>query len=290
MSKAVLLINCPDQKGIVASVSNFLFEHGANIIDSQQHSFGLDQEFFMRVEFDATALKVKPEELVENFASYSKKFKMDHAFRCQNSKKRMGILVSKYDHCLYDLLLRQQYGELNVEIPVVVSNHKDLEKVAKSFGVPFHHVPVEKDKFDDLWEAKKAAEQKTIKILDKAGVDFVALARYMQILTEDFVDHYPMKIINVHHGFLPAFIGAKPYHQAYEKGVKIIGATAHYVTKDLDMGPILDQDVIRVHHRDEVDEYVAKGRDIEKLVFARAIKAHVDDKTIVYHGRTIVFD
>ncbi len=293
----VLLINCPDQKGVVATVSNFLFENGANIIDSQQHSTGLDQEFFMRIEFDASNFKLSPEELEKDFASISQKFSMKHSFCDQSKKKRMAILVSKYDHCLYDLLLRQKYGELNVEIPLIISNHKDLEHVANNFGIEFHHVPsgtkqkmVEHVKEVSDWDAKKAAEQKILSILKDAEVDFVALARYMQIISGDFVKEYPMKIINVHHGFLPAFKGAKPYHQAYEKGVKIIGATSHYVTEDLDVGPIIEQDVIRVNHKDEVDEYLAKGRDIEKLVFARAIKAHVEDKTIVFQNRTLVFD
>ena len=290
-SNVVLLINCPDQPGIVAKVSNFLFANGANIIDSQQHSTGLDQEFFMRIAFEASNFKLSPEDTVKEFEKISSEYKMNYSFNCQKEKKKMGVLVSKYDHCLYDILLRQKYGELNVEIPLIISNHKDLEPVAKTFSIPFKHVPVDLDAHGgDRDKAKKASEAEVIKLMDEANVELVALARYMQILTEGFIEHYPYKIINVHHGFLPAFKGAKPYHQAYEKGVKVIGATAHYATKDLDMGPIIDQDVIRVNHRDDVEDYLAKGRDIEKMVFANALKAHANDKVIVCHGRTIVFE
>lgn len=286
--RVVLLINCPDKEGIVARVSNFLFENGANIIDSQQHSTGVAQEFFMRVEFDASKFKLSKEDCESAFAKIAGDYQMKSSFNYQKSKKRMGILVSKYDHCLYDLLLRQQYGELRVDIPLIISNHKDLEPVAENFNIPFYHVPVDREKYGD--EAKAESEREIIELMDKAEVDFIALARYMQILTESFVEHYPYKVINVHHGFLPAFKGAKPYHQAYEKGVKIIGASSHYATKDLDMGPIIAQDVIAVNHKDEVSDYLSKGRDIEKSVFAKAIKAHVESKTIVFQGRTIVFD
>lgn len=300
MKKVVLLISCPDQKGIVAKVSNYVFANKCNIIDSQQHSTGLDQEFFMRVYFDASGFDGSIDDLRASFQSIADEYKMDFAFHNQSVKKRMAILVSKYDHCLYDLLLRHQYGELDVEIPVIISNHDSLQHVAENFGIKFHHVPVQKQGSNQKmvehvkevadWDAKKAAEEKILEILKTENIDFIALARYMQILSGDFVSNFPMRVINVHHGFLPAFKGAKPYHQAYEKGVKIIGATSHYVTADLDMGPIIEQDVIRVNHKDEVDEYLAKGRDIEKLVFARAIKAHIADKIIVHNGRTLVFD
>lgn len=277
----VLLIKCPDKKGLVQAVSNFIFENDGNIIDLQQHSLGADQEFFMRVYFDALEFKIPNEKLDSKFSDIAKKYDIDFSFHLRNKKKKMAILVSKYDHCLYDILLRQRYSELDTEIACIISNHPDLENIAKTFNIPFHYLPVEEDK------AKQ--EEQIFSILDKEGIDLIALARYMQILSSKFITKYPHKIINVHHGFLPAFKGAKPYHQAYEKGVKVIGATAHYATEDLDMGPIIEQDVIRVNHRDEVPEYLAKGRDIEKLVFARALKAHIEDKIIVFKNRTIVF-
>jgi len=278
--KLTLLINCPDQKGIVSAISAFVAEHGANIIDSQQHSLGLDARFFMRLEIDTTGSSLTQEELQKAFQPIADKYDIDFSFKY--GIKKMAILVSKYDHCLYDILLRQQYGELQVEIPIIISNHPDLEPVAKHFGIEFEHCPIN--------GSKQEQEKQIISCLQKHQVDFVALARYMQILSADFIAHYPHKIINVHHGFLPAFKGAKPYHQAYEKGVKIIGATAHYATEDLDMGPIISQDVIEVANRDSVEDYISKGRDIEKTVFAKAIKAQAESKIILHDSRTIIFD
>lgn len=282
-----MLISCPDQKGIVSKVSTFIFENQGNIIDSQQYSTGLDDYFFMRICIDTSNFKLSFNELKAQFDSkIAKEYKMEVSYHSE--KQRMAILVSKYDHCLYDVLLRHQYGELKVEIPLIISNHSELKHVAKNFKIPFHHIAINPK--EAKVEAKAKQEKKIIELLKKENIDFVALARYMQILTPSFINEYLYRIINVHHGFLPAFKGAKPYHQAYDKGVKIIGATAHYATEDLDMGPIIEQGVIHVDHRDTVEDYIAKGRDIEQSVFAKALKAHAENKIIVHNDKTIVFD
>lgn len=283
-----LLINCPDQKGIVFEVTKFISENNGNIIDSQQHSLGLDSRFFMRLVIDASDLSIPLDQIQEKFQPIAEKFSMNVKF--SSAAKNMAVLVSKYDHCLYDILQKTRYGDIKVEIPIIISNHAELESVAKSFNVPFKHVPIETSKYASTAEAKKVQEQKILELLAPLKIDFIVMARYMQILTEDFINHYPYRIINVHHGFLPSFKGAHPYKQAYDKGVKIIGATAHYATADLDMGPIISQDVSPVNYKHSVDDYVSIGRDIEESVFARAIKAHADDKIIVYEERTIVFN
>lgn len=291
----VLLINCPDQKGIVHAVTKFVFENGGNIIDSQQHSYGLDSRFFMRLCIDTSGGEGNIGALESKFSDIAKQYQMEASFHSE--RKKMAILVSKYDHCLYDILLRHQYGELDVDIPLIISNHNDLKHIGEMFKIPFHHLPINvspdlspEEQKAQRQNAKIEQEKEIIKMLKDHDVDFVVMARYMQILTSNIIGEYPYKIINVHHGFLPAFKGAKPYHQAYEKGVKIIGATSHYATEDLDMGPIIAQGVIEVGHRDDVEDYVAKGRDIEKMVFAKAIKAHAENKAIVHEGRTIVFE
>jgi formyltetrahydrofolate deformylase len=290
MNKFTLLIDCFDQKGIVNAVSGFISENNGNIIDSQQYSSGLTAHFFMRVLVDASEFKIKTEDLDSAFSSIAARFSMN--FKFSHHAKKMAILVSKYDHCLYDLLLRKQYGEINVEIPVIISNHLDLKHVATAFNIPFEYYPIEKlsDSSNASYDSKLNQEAQIIKRLQELEIDFIALARYMQILTPQFINAYPYRIINVHHGFLPSFKGAKPYHQAYDKGVKIIGATAHYATEDLDMGPIIEQGVINIDHRDTVEDYISKGRDIEKQVLAKAIRAHAEDKIIVYDGKTLVFD
>ena len=275
-----LLISCPDKKGIVFEVTKFISELGGNIIDSQQNSLGLDSQFFMRLDIDATELSIPKEDFENKFSTIAEKFSMD--YKVSFARKKMAILVSKYDHCLYDILQKHRYGDIDVEIPVIISNHPDLEHVAKSFGIDFIHYGINGD--------KPAQEQKILDKFAELKIDFVVMARYMQILTGNFINHYPYKIINVHHGFLPSFKGANPYKQAYQKGVKMIGATAHYATEDLDMGPIISQDVSPVSYKNSVEDYVAIGRDIEELVFAKAIKAHADDKIIVHESRTIVFD
>lgn len=279
---ATLILHCDDVKGIVYHVSRFIFENGGNIINAQQHAEPLDNRFFMRVHFDCSDLKCTRTELRAALAELAGRFGMETGLRFDDERKRMAIMVSKYDHCLYDLLLRHQYGEINADVAVIVGNHTDLEHVALNFRVPFVYVPVTR-------EEKEAAEQRTLELFRSHHVDFVVLARYMQILSPAFIDAYVHRIINVHHGFLPAFKGAKPYHQAYEHGVKLIGATSHYATADLDMGPIIEQETIRVNHTHGPDDLVALGRDIERKVLADAVRAHADDRIMVYRRRTIVF-
>lgn len=281
MQQTTLLINCPDRQGIVFAVTKFIAENNGNIIDSQQHSLGLNSRFFMRLLIDTSEFKIKNEDLQKEFQSIADQFGMQ--FRFGYKRKRMAVMVSKYEHCLFDILQKVKYGDIDVEIPIILSNHPDLEYVAKVFGIPYKYLPVNKDN-------KQSQESEILQIFKDLQIDFIALARYMQILSKDFVEAFPNRIINVHHSFLPSFKGANPYHQAYDKGVKVIGATAHYATEDLDMGPIIAQGVVPVDYRDSVDDYIAKGRDVEELVFSRAIKAHSQDKIISYEGKTIVFD
>lgn len=283
---ARLLISCPDKPGIVAAVSQFLYSHGANVLDSSQHSTDpTGGTFFMRMAFYLEDLDVTRKQFERAFAEVvAKPFAMDWRVSYADVPPRMAILVSKYDHCLLELLWRWRSGDVALEIPTVISNHDDLRGLCESFGVPFVHLPVTK-------ETKPQQEAEMMQHLD--GVlgeqDFIVLARYMQILSPSFVAHYPKRIINIHHSFLPAFIGANPYKHAYERGVKLIGATAHYVTDDLDEGPIIEQDVARVSHRDSVKDLVRLGRDIERTVLAKAVSAHVTDRVLVYGNKTVVF-
>ncbi len=283
MATAVLRLNCPDRQGIVHAISQFLFERGGNILQAEQYLEELDQRFFMRVHFDRAAMTCTRQQLVDGLAELARSFDMETHLAFSEDRKRMAILVSKYDHCLYDLLLRDRYGEIEADIALVASNHTDLEHVATSFRVPFFFLPVEKGR-------KEQAEERLLEILRQHHVDFVVLARYMQILTGAFISHYPSRIINIHHGFLPAFRGSKPYHQAYERGVKLIGATSHYATEELDDGPIIEQETIRVTHSHSVKDMLALGREIERGVLAKAVKAHASDRIMVYKQRTIVFD
>ena len=282
MSTAVLRLNCQDQKGIVFNVSKFIFERGGNIISSQQHAEELDQRFFMRVHFDRTAMTISREALETELAELAGRFQMQAELSFEEDRKRMAILVSKYDHCLYDLFLRYQYGEINADIALVASNHTDLGHVVEQFKTPFYHIPVEKGQ-------KQAAEERLLGLLREHKVDFIVLARYMQVVTPLIIDAYELQIINVHHGFLPAFKGARPYHQAYERGVKLIGATSHYVNEELDNGPIIAQETIPVTHGHSVKQMLAQGRDAEKRVLANAVCAHAADLIMVYKNRTIVF-
>jgi formyltetrahydrofolate deformylase len=282
MQTAKLRLNCADQRGIVYNVSKFLYERGGNIIDAQQHTEELDNRFFMRVYFDRSGMTATKQELRRDLETLAEAFKMDVHLSFGDERKRMAIMVSKYDHCLYDLFLRHQYGEIDADIALVVSNHPDLEQVAASFKVPFFCVPVDKND-------REAAERAALELFRQHYVDFVVLARYMQILTPLMVNAFRNRMINVHHSFLPAFKGAKPYHQAYERGVKMIGATSHYVTEDLDVGPIIAQESMRVSHSHSVNDLIAMGRDIEKKVLAGAVMAHADDRIMVYRHRTIVF-
>lgn len=279
---ARLLITCPDRPGIVAAVSNFLFNHGANITALDQHS--TDPEgglFFMRLEFQTPHLDVSREILEKAFAErVAARFEMDWRIAYAADLKKVAILVSKYDHALLELLWRHSNRELPCKLTQVISNHDDLRPEVERFGIPYHFVPVEKDR-------KEEAEAQMLQLL--GDTDLVVLARYMQILTPSFVARYPNQIINIHHSFLPAFVGANPYKQAYTRGVKIIGATAHYVTEELDEGPIIEQDVARVSHRHDVADLVRLGRDLERNVLARAMQWHLEDRIIVYGNKTVVF-
>ena len=280
---ATLLITCPDQKGIVASVGEFLYRHDANILHAEQHQDAERKLFFMRVEWDRSGYGPDHAEFSRKFAPISDRFQMRWRLERSDQPQRVALFVSKYDHCLADLLYRYQSGELACSIPLVVSNHPDAERWASFFNVPFHVIPVEKGNKDE-------SELKQLALLQEHDIDLVVLARYMQVLSSRFVERYPQRVINVHHSFLPAFVGAKPYHRAFERGVKLIGATSHYVTEDLDEGPIIEQDVVRISHRDGLEDLIQKGRDLEKVVLSRAVRWHTDHRILVYDRKTVVFD
>lgn len=280
---ATLLVSCPDARGIVAALAQTLYGHGANILDADQHTDPVAGQFFQRVRFDLSQIHTDRTTLERAIGEVAERFSMAWRLAYAGRPKQVAIFVSKYDHCLYDLLLRHRAGELACEIAVVISNHPDLAPVAAQFGIPYEVFPITKD-------TKREQEEREMKRIDALGVDLVVLARYMQVLSRDFVSRYPGRIINIHHSFLPAFMGGRPYHQAHERGVKLIGATAHYATTDLDEGPIIDQDVARCSHRDSVDDLVRKGRDLEKVVLARAVRSHLDDRVLVYGNKTVVFD
>ena len=279
-----LLIDCPDQPGIVAAVSQFLFEQGANIIESSQYSTNPEGgRFFMRVVFECDNLKARSKEIEARFEqTIAKKFAMDWHVTYVFDIKKMAIFVSKELHCLLELLWEWQNGDLMTDIALVISNHEVAREHVEPLGIPFYHIPANKD-------IRAEAEQKQLQLLEQYDVDFIVLARYMQILTPDFVAKHPNRIINIHHSFLPAFVGAKPYERAYERGVKLIGATSHYVTNDLDEGPIIEQDIHRDDHRDNVEDLKKIGRSIERSVFARAVKWHLEDRILVNRNKTIVF-
>ncbi len=280
---AVLLIHCPDKQGIVANVSNFLFENNGNVIDLDQHVDREQNLFFMRVEWELENFAIPDEKIDDYFGTLiGNKFNMKWQLYFTRRKPRMAIFVSKMSHCLYDILQRYNAGEWEVEIPLIISNHSDLEHIATKFNIPFHVFPITE-------KTKRAQESKEIELLQEQNVDFVVLARYMQILSDSFTAAFPHKIINIHHSFLPAFIGAKPYHAAYRRGVKIIGATGHYVTADLDEGPIIAQDVVAVTHKDSIEDLVRKGRDLEKMVLSQAIWLQLQHKILPYQNKTIVF-
>ncbi|WP_051291476.1 formyltetrahydrofolate deformylase [Fictibacillus gelatini] len=278
-----LLVSCNDRPGIVAAVSQFLSEQGANIVHSDQHT--TDPEgglFFMRIEFQLDGLKNKIETLREQFAEVANEFTMDWRITSADEKKKVAIFVSKEDHCLQDLLWRWRIGEMAADIKMVISNHPDMETIVAPFEIPYYHVPTTKDN-------REESAVKHLELLEKADVDTIILARYMQIIPKSMIDQYKNQIINIHHSFLPAFVGGKPYNQAYERGVKIIGATAHYVTEELDQGPIIEQDVERVDHRHEIQDLKRVGRDVERMVLARAVQWHLHDKVLVHGNKTVVF-
>jgi formyltetrahydrofolate deformylase len=282
-NSAVLLLSCPDRKGVVAGVSGFIFQHGGNILHADEHGDRDSNMFLMRVEFDPAELDLPLSDFSSHFSEIATKFEMRWRLALSDVRARVAILVSKYDHCLVDLLYRHQSGELNCDIACVISNHSDSQPVADFYRIPFYLVPVPK-------ENKQAAERQIRAQLERQAVDLIVLARYMQILSPEFVKAYPQKIINIHHSFLPAFVGAKPYHQAFARGVKLIGATSHYVTDVLDDGPIIEQDVIRVSHRDSVDDLIQKGRDLEKGVLSRAVRWHIENRILLYGNKTVVFE
>jgi formyltetrahydrofolate deformylase len=279
----VLLISCPDRKGIVAAVTAFLAQNNGNIIHLDQHVDFQENVFFMRVEWEEKGFAMPHDRIASAFRPIADEFKMRWELRYSDYVPRMALFVSKESHCLYDVLSRVQAGEWQVEVPVVVGNHPDLEPAARKFGIEFRHIPVTPGD-------KEAQEAKELELLREKRADFVVLARYMQILSPKFVAEYPNRIINIHHSFLPAFPGAKPYHSAYARGVKIIGATSHYVTADLDTGPIIEQDIIRVSHKDSLEDLIRKGKDLEKIVLARAVWRHLENKILVYNNKTVIFE
>ncbi|MGH7884862.1 MAG: formyltetrahydrofolate deformylase [Thermodesulfobacteriota bacterium] len=281
---AILLTHCPDRQGIVAAITEFIFKNGGNIVDLDQHVDNENKHFFMRVEWSLEDFKIPESKLKEIFkTSIADKFNMNWEFKFSDHIPRMAIFVSKLPHCLYDILTRTESREWNVEIPLIISNHPDLGYIAKAFDIDYYV-------FQNVKKNKLSIEAKQLKLLKKHSIDFVVLARYMQILNDSFVSNYPNKIINIHHSFLPAFPGAKPYHSAFERGVKIIGATSHYVTTELDAGPIIEQDIVRISHNDSIDDLIRKGRDLEKIVLSRAVRAHLNMNVLVYKNKTVVFN
>jgi formyltetrahydrofolate deformylase len=282
-ASAALLISSPDQRGLVARITDFVFRRNGNILHSDEH---IDEEaglFLMRIEWDLAGFALSRDEIRPAFEPLAQELKLHWELRFSDEVPRSAILVSKYDHCLYDILFRHRSGELKADFRVIISNHPDLRHLAEYFGIEFLVYPLSKD-------TKAAQEALILTELRRREIEFIVLARYMQILTANFVNTYPNRIINIHHSFLPAFVGSQPYHQAHRRGVKLIGATSHYVTADLDAGPIIEQDVVRVSHRDSVEALVRKGRDLEKVVLARAVRLHLENRVLVYGNKTVVFD
>jgi formyltetrahydrofolate deformylase len=282
-NSVVLLMHCPDNKGIVAQVTGFINDNNGNVISLDEHVDRLDKTFYMRIEWELDGFLIPQEKIADFFHTLvADRYNMIWNIYFSNKRPQMAIFVSKLSHCLYEILSRYHAGEWKVDIPLIISNHEDLRPIADQFGIPFHCI--EKD------GSNIASQEKTeITLLKKNKISLIVLARYMQILSSDFIQHYQNEIINIHHSFLPAFPGAKPYHSAYERGVKIIGATSHYVTSDLDAGPIIDQDIVRISHRDPIDNLIMKGKDVEKLVLSRAIRLHLEHRILVFNNKTVVF-
>ena len=284
MKTAKLLLHCPDQPGILAEVTDFITVNKGNIFYLDQYVDHVENIFFMRIEWELESFLVPQEKIEDYFETlYAQKYGMSFRLYFSDVKPRMAIFVSKMSHCLFDLLARYTAGEWNVEIPLIISNHPDLQHVAERFGIPFHLFPITK-------ETKEEQEKKEMELLAKHKVNFIVLARYMQVISGKMIDAYPNRIINIHHSFLPAFVGAKPYHAAFERGVKIIGATSHYVTTELDAGPIIEQDVVRITHKDTVQDLVNKGKDLEKIVLSRAVQKHIERKVLAYKNKTVIFN
>lgn len=279
---AILLLTCPDRKGLVATLSDFVFRHNGNILHTDEHTDAELNLFLLRLEWAVEGFDIPLEEFGKHFGPIAERFHAEWRLATSNYRPRMAIFVSKYDHCLVDLLYRHLNGELKCEIPLIVSNHPDCKKHADFYGVPYVEVPITR-------ENKAEAEQRQFALLSEHRIDFIVLARYMQVLSTEFVQRYRNRVINIHHSFLPAFVGAKPYHQAFERGVKLIGATCHYVTEVLDDGPIIEQDVVRISHRDTQEDLIEKGRDIEKFVLSRGVRWHVENRVLLYGNKTVVF-
>ena len=280
---AILLISCPDQKGLVAAIADFLYQHNANILHADQHQDAELGLFLMRVEWDLAGFDLDLLNFDAAFASIATRFQMQWRLASSGHRPRLAIFVSRYDHCLADLLYRYQAGEFNCDIPIIISNHTDTKWLADAYNIPFQHIAINKDN-------KVDAETTQLAILRHHHIYFIVLARYMQVLSQNFIRHYPHRIINIHHSFLPAFHGAKPYHRAFERGVKLIGATSHYVTEVLDDGPIIEQDVARISHRDDLDDLIRRGADLEKIVLSRAVRWHIENRVLLYSNKTVVFD
>ena len=282
---AILLLHCPDQQGIITEITKFITDNLGNIVYLDQYVDREDGVFFMSIEWELDKFLIPREKIKEYIDTlYAQRYDMTANLYFNDVKPRMAIFVSKMSHCLYDLLARYKAGEFNVDIPCIVSNHEDLRYVAEQFDIPYYVWSIKKDHSN-----KAEVEQQEMELLKKEKITFIVLARYMQIISDDMIASYPNHIINIHHSFLPAFIGAKPYHQAWERGVKIIGATSHYVTAELDAGPIIEQDVVRITHKDNPESLVLKGRDLEKIVLSRAVKKHIERKILTYHNKTIIF-
>ena len=281
---AILLLHCPDRPGIISDVTNFITVNQGNIIYLDQYVDRVENIFFMRIEWELENFTI-PREKIEDFFDtlYGQKYDMHFRLYFSDQKPRMAIFVSKMSHCLYDLLARFSAGEWDVELPLIISNHEDMRPVAEMFGIPYYCLPITK-------ENKAEQEAKEFQLLQENGVTFIVLARYMQVISEEMIEHYRHKIINIHHSFLPAFIGAKPYHAAFERGVKIIGATAHYITTELDAGPIIEQDVVRITHKDTIETLINKGKDLEKIVLSRAVQKHIERKILTYKNKTVIFN
>ncbi|MBW4424972.1 MAG: formyltetrahydrofolate deformylase [Nostoc desertorum CM1-VF14] len=279
---ATLLISCPDQRGLVAKFANFIYSNGGNIIHADQHTDFAAGLFLTRIEWQLDGFNLPREFIAPAFNAIAQPLGAKWEIRFSDTVPRIAIWVSRQDHCLFDLIWRQRAKEFIAEIPLIISNHSNLKVVAEQFNIEFQHIPINKDN-------KAEQETQQLELLRKYKIDLVVLAKYMQIVSADFISQFP-QIINIHHSFLPAFIGANPYHRAFERGVKIIGATAHYATADLDAGPIIEQDVVRVSHRDEVDDLVRKGKDLERVVLARAVRSHLQNRVLVYGNRTVVFE
>ncbi|MDD2961985.1 MAG: formyltetrahydrofolate deformylase [Muribaculaceae bacterium] len=282
-NNAVLLMHCPDQQGIIAVITEFINTNGGNILYLDQYVDRVNSVFYMRVEWDLDKFIIPKEKINDYFNTlYAQRYNMEYRINFTDRPQRMAIFVSKMSHCLYDILARYTAGDWEVEIPLIISNHTDLQDVSRQFNIPFEVINITKDN-------KVEQEAKEFELLEKYNIDFIVLARYMQVLSEDFIHRYPNKIINIHHSFLPAFVGAKPYHAAYERGVKLIGATSHYVTTELDAGPIIEQDIVRITHKDTVADLIHKGRDLEKIVLSRAVEKHIQRKVLAYKNKTVVF-